>query len=94
MIPLNVNTDTAVQLVVGVGSSVLAVLLMLIKIPNSDYSEKLAKSKLAIVASFLICGFMMFYTMSQYGKSYNWDWELQTIQKIYIVVQFSTVMFS
>ena len=54
MIPLNVNTDTAVQLVVGVGSSVLAALLMLIKIPNSDYSEKLAKSKLAIVVNFLI----------------------------------------
>ena len=94
MIPLNVNTDTAVQLVVGVGSSVLAVLLMLIKIPNSDYSEKLAKSKLAIVASFLICSFLMFYTMSQYGKDYIWDWELLTMLVIYIVVHFSTVIVS
>ena len=94
MIPLNVNTDTAIQLVVGVGSSVLAVLLMLIKIPNSDYSEKLAKSKLAIVVSFLICGFMMFYTMSQYGKDYIWDWELLTMLVIYIVVHFSTVIVS
>ena len=94
MIPLNVNTDTAVQLVVGVGSTVLAVLLMLIKIPKSDYSEKLAKSKLAIVVSFLICGFMMFYTMSQYGKPYIWDWELLTMLVIYIVVHFSTVIVS
>lgn len=94
MIPLNVNTDTAVQLVVGVGSTVLAALLMLIKIPNSDYSEKLAKSKLAIVVSFLICGFMMFHTMSQYGKDYIWDWELLTMLVIYIVVHFSTVIIS
>ena len=54
MIPLNINTDTVVQLIVGVGSTVLAVLLMLIKIPHSDYSDKLAKSKQAITASFLI----------------------------------------
>ena len=94
MIPLNINTDTVVQLVVGVGSSVLAVLLMLIKIPNSDYSEKLAKSKLAIVVSFLICGFMMFYTMSQYDEAYIWDWELYTMLVIYVVVYFSTVIVS
>ncbi len=94
MIPLNVNTDTVVQLIVGVGACVLAVLLMLIKIPNSDYSEKLAKSKLAIVVSFLICSFMMFYTISQYGKDYIWDWELLTMLVIYIVVHFSTVIVS
>ena len=94
MIPLNVNTDTVVQLIVGVGSSVLAVLLMLIKIPSSDYSEKLAKSKLAIVVSFLICGFVMFYTMAQYGKEYIWDWELLTMLMIYIVVHFSTAIIS
>ena len=94
MIPLNVNTDTLVQLIVGVGSSVLAVLLMLIKIPSSDYSEKLAKSKLAIVVSFMICGFMMFYTMAQYGKDYIWDWELLTMLMIYIVVHFSTAIIS
>ena len=94
MIPLNINTDTVIQLVVGVGSTVLAVLLMLIKIPNSDYSEKLSKSKLAIVVSFLICSFMMFYTMSQYGRDYIWDWELLTMLVIYIVVYFSTVIVS
>ena len=94
MIPLNINTDTVVQLIVGVGSTVLAVLLMLIKIPHSDYSDKLAKSKQAITASFLICGFMMFYTMGLYGKPYIWDWELLTMLVIYIVVHFSTVIIS
>ena len=94
MIPLNVNTDTLIQLVVGVGASVLALLLMLIKIPVSEYSEKLAKSKHAIVLSFLICGFMMFHTVGQYGKEYVWDWEFLTMLMIYIVVHFSTVIVS
>jgi AraC-like DNA-binding protein len=94
MIPLNVNTDTLIQLIVGVGSTVLALLLMLIKIPNSDYSEKLAKSKLGIVVSFLICGFMMFYTMGNYGSERVWDWEMFTMLTIYIVVHFSTSIIS
>lgn len=94
MIPLNVNTDTLIQLVVGVGASVLALLLMLIKIPVSEYSEKLAKSKHAIVLSFLICGFMMFYSIGQYGKDYVWDWDFLTLLVIYIVVHCSNVIVS
>lgn len=94
MIPLNINTYTVIQLIVGVGSAVLAALLMLIKIPTSDYSEKLAKSKMAIISSFIICSFMMFYSMSQYGEDYIWDWEMFTMLVIYIVVHFSTVIIS
>lgn len=94
MLSVNINPDIAVQLIVGVGSTVLAVLLMLIKIPHSDYSSKLASSKLAIVVSFLICGYMMFYTMAQYGAAHIWDWELFTMLTIYIVVHFSTSIIS
>ena len=91
---MNVNTDTLIQLVVGVGANVLALLLMLIRIPVSEYSEKLAKSKHAIVLSFLICGFMMFYAMGQYGKDYVWDWDFLTLLVIYIVVHCSNVIIS
>lgn len=94
MLTVNINPDTAVQLIVGVGSTILAVLLMLIKIPQSDYSSKLINSKLAIVVSFLICCFMMFFTMSQYGKEDIWDWEMFTMLTIYIVVHFSTSIIS
>ena len=94
MLTVNINPDTAVQLIVGVGSTILAVLLMLIKIPQSDYSSKLINSKLAIVVSFLICSFMMFFTMSQYGKDDIWDWEMFTMLTIYIVVHFSTSIIS
>ena len=91
---MNVNTDTLIQLVVGVGANVLALLLMLIKIPVSEYSEKLAKSKHAIVLSFLICGFMMFYAIGQYGRDYVWDWDFLTLLVIYIVVHCSNVIIS
>ena len=94
MISLNICPETAVQLIVGVGSTILAVLLMLIKIPQSDYSSKLINSKLAMVVSFLICSFMMFFTMSQYGEPEIWDWEMFTMLAIYVVVHFSTSIIS
>ena len=94
MISLNICPETAVQLIVGVGSSILAVLLMLIKIPQSDYSSKLINSKLAMVVSFLICSFMMFYTMSQYGRPEIWEWDMFTMLAIYVVVHFSTSIIS
>ena len=94
MISLNICPETVVQLIVGVGSTLLAVLLMLIKIPQSDYSSKLINSKLAIVVSFLICSFMMFFTISQYGKEDIWDWEMFTMLAIYVVVHFSTSIIS
>ena len=94
MISININPQTAVPLIVGVGSTVLAVLLMLIKIPHSDYSAKLTNSKIALVISFLICSFMMFYSMSQYGKSEIKDWDMFLMLSIYIVVHFSTSIIS
>ncbi len=94
MLTFNICPETAVQLIVGVGSSVLALLLMLIKIPQSDYSAKLTNSKVAIVISFLICSFVMYYSMAQYGDPEIWDWEMFTMLAIYIVVHFSTSIVS
>ncbi len=94
MIAVNINPETAVPLIVGVGSTILAMLLMLIKIPHTDYSSKLTNSKMAIIVSFLICSFMMFYAMAQYGKSVIWDWEMFMMLSIYIVVHFSTCIIS
>jgi AraC-like DNA-binding protein len=94
MISVNINADTAIQLIVGVGSSVLALLLMLIKLPQSDYSSKLASSKHAIVVSFLLCAFLMFYTIGMYGSPDIWDWEMFTMLAIYVVVHFSTSIIS
>ena len=94
MISININPQTAVPLIVGVGSTILAVLLMLIKIPHSDYSAKLTNSKVALVVSFLICGFMMFYSMNQYGQPYIRDWDMYLMLTIYIVVHFSTSIIS
>ncbi len=94
MMSFNISPDTAIPLIVGVGSTILAVLLMLIRIPQTDYSEKLTNSKTAIIGSFLICSFLMFYAMSQYDKPYVWDWEMFMMLSIYIVVHFSTCIIS
>lgn len=94
MISININPQTAVPLIVGVGSTILAVLLMLIKIPHSDHSAKLANSKIALVVSFLICSFMMFYAMMQYGQPEIGDWDMFLMLSIYIVVHFSTSIIS
>ena len=94
MLAININPDTAFQLIAGVASTVLSALLMMIKIPQSAYSGKLATSKHAIVVSFLICSFMMFYTISEYGSPAIWDWEMFTMLTMYIVVHFSTSIIS
>ena len=94
MISINISPDTAVPLIVGVGSTILAVLLMLIKIPSSEYSHKLTNSKMAIVMSFLICSFMMFYAMSEYNAPDIWDWDMFMMITIYIVVHFTTSIIS
>ena len=67
---------------------------MLIKIPSSEYSHKLTNSKMAIVMSFLICSFMMFYAMSEYNAPDIWDWDMFTMLAIYVVVHFSTSIIS
>jgi AraC-like DNA-binding protein len=94
MLSININTETAVPMIVGVGSTILAVLLMLIKIPHTEHSSKLTNSKIALVISFLICGFMMFYAMSQYGRTDIKNWDMFLMLTIYIVVHFSTSIIS
>lgn len=94
MLSININTETAVPLIVGVGSTILAALLMLIKIPHTEHSAKLTNSKLALVISFLICGFMMFYAMNQYGRIDIKNWDMFLMLTIYIVVHFSTSIIS
>ena len=91
---MSINPDIAVQMIVGVGSTVLAILLMLIRIPQSQYYSKLVNSKLAIIISFLICGFMMFFAVSVYSSPQMRDWDLFAIMAIYIVVHFSTSIMS
>ena len=94
MISININHDTAVQLIVGVGATILAVLLMLIRLPKSDHIAKLANSKHGMIVSFLICSFTMFYTISKYDDDFIWDWSMFTMLMIYIVVHFSTSIIS
>lgn len=88
------NSDTFVQFVVAVGAFTLAVLLMLIKIPNSEYSSKLANSKLAIVVSYIICLIVMVYTIACYGSEDIKDYSMFSMLTIFMVVHFSTSIIS
>lgn len=94
MLSFTINPDALVQLIVGTGSMILAFLLMLIKIPHTEYSSKLSASKLGIVVSLLICSMMMIYSITQYGSPVIWDWNMFTMMMIYIVVHFSTAIIS
>lgn len=91
---LNLNNITAVQYFVGVGSLVLAILLMLIKIPVSDYTAKLTSSKRSIVMSFLICSFMMFYTIAKATSEEIRNYDMFSMLTIYLVVHFSISFIS
>ena len=91
---LNLNNITAVQYFVGVGSLVLAILLMLIKIPTSDYTAKLTSSKRSIVMSFLICSFMMFYTIAKASSEEIRNYDMFSMLTIYVVVHFSISFIS
>ena len=55
MLSHSVNLDTLVQLTVGVGSAVLALLLMMIKIPQTAYSATITiAAKMAMLDNVLI----------------------------------------
>lgn len=54
------------QGIVCVVAITLAVILLLIKIPRSSYTKRLSNAKAAIVASYLVCGFMMIFSIVQY----------------------------
>ncbi len=54
------------QGIVSIVALTLAIVLLLIKIPRTSYTRKLSNAKAAIVASFLVCGFMMIFSIVQY----------------------------
>lgn len=51
-----------------VTSFVLGFLLMLIKVPTTEYARKLAKSKNTIAVCFLICSVLFYYALAKNGE--------------------------
>ncbi|MCM1177533.1 MAG: helix-turn-helix domain-containing protein [Clostridium sp.] len=54
-------------------SFMLAFILMLIKVPQTEYSKKLANTKNTIAISFLVCGLMMAFSLYKYPLVWNYE---------------------
>lgn len=51
----------------------LAFILMLIKVPQTEYSKRLANAKATIAISFLVCGMMMAFSLYKYPTVWNYE---------------------
>jgi len=54
-------------------SLMLAFILLLIKVPQTEYSKRLANAKNTIAISFLLCGAMMAFSLNKYPIVWNYD---------------------
>ena len=65
--------NVELTLIIGIATSfVLGFLLLLIKVPNTEYSRKIAKTKNTIAVCFLICSVLM-YTCLRYSGIPDYD---------------------
>lgn len=65
--------NVELTLLIGVATSfVLGFLLLLIKVPNTEYSSKIAKTKNTIAVSFFICSILM-YSCLRYSGTPDYD---------------------
>lgn len=65
--------NVELTLMIGVATSfVLGFLLLLIKVPNTEYSQKIAKTKNTIAVCFFICSILM-YSCLRYSGTPDYD---------------------
>lgn len=88
----NLTDIRAIQWLACTDSCMLAFILMLIKVPRTEYSRKLATAKSTIAISFLICGFMMAYSLHKYDTVWNYN-EFSSITML-IAASFSSMAMS
>ena len=70
----------------------LAFILMVIKIPHSEHTKRLNNAKFTIAVSFLVCGFMMAFSLHKYP--YILEYEEFSALTMLITVSFSTMAIS
>lgn len=65
--------NVELTLMIGVATSfVLGFLLLLIKVPNTEYSQKIAKTKNTIAVCFFICSILM-YSCLRFSGTPDYD---------------------
>ena len=83
-----------VELALGIGiitSFMFGMLLFLIKMPNTEYSRKIAQTKNTIAVSFIICA-LLFYTCLRYSGMGNYD--VFASMMMFVVTMISSVILS
>ena len=79
-------------LIVGVVTScVLGFLLLLIKVPQSEYSGKLARTKNTIASCFLICTIIFYIALRHSGIE---DYEKYSSMMLFVVTAFASAVLS
>ncbi len=73
-------------------SCVLAFILMLIKVPATEYSKNITNAKTTIAVSFIVCAFMMVFTLNKYSEV--WEYERFSSLTMLIAVSFSSLAMS
>ncbi len=73
-------------------SCVLAFILMLIKVPATEYSKNITNAKTTIAVSFIVYAFMMVFTLNKYSEV--WEYERFSSLTMLIAVSFSSLAMS
>lgn len=80
------------SLVIGVITSlILGMLLLLIKVPNTEYSKKIANTKNTIAVCFLICSVLFYLTLRYSGIP---DYEVFSSLMMFVTTSSSSVILS
>ncbi len=91
----NIFTDTrSMQWTAAIASCVLAFVLLLIRFPLTDYTKKLNLSKNAIAISFLLCGFLLILSLSQYDKVFEYEKFSSMIMLVAVSISSLAVSFA
>ena len=81
-----------IQWLACAASCMLAFILLMIKIPHSEHTKRLNNAKVTIAVSFLVCGFMMAFSLYKYPAV--WDYEQISSLTMLITASFSTMAIS
>ena len=81
-----------IQWLACAASCMLAFILLMIKIPHSEHTKRLNNAKVTIAVSFLVCGFMMAFSLYKYPVV--WDYEQFSSLTMLITASFSTMAIS
>lgn len=80
-----------IQWLVCSGSCMLAFILLIIKVPKTEHSRRLATAKNTVALSFLVCSFLMLFTINRQDVS---DYEIFSSLTMLVAASFSTMAIS